>query len=227
MTLSASVRRLTERPRKSRTSVAPPARIRSPPNPVTIESGSSLSISAASAPAYKSPDGSPHESITRRRSKRDALPRLLENARRERDVELDRLDVALDAGHAGATEDGVEGNLDAVDAAIVAVALLDPAVRPVVAGAIDQAVVAIDEQRQRPHGGPGDLEAGEDGLVRIDFTHDQLAGARFDQHRDEFPLDAGLALRAAFLRQLVRLAIRIDDPIVSCRIELRHLAARH
>src|SRR4051794_15498852 len=151
MTRSASVRPVTERPRKSRSRVAPPACMRALPKPVTMASGSSFRISAASAPAYRSPDGSPHESITRKRDPTRRLAWLLEDARRERDVELDGLDVALDAGQPLAPHHGVERDLDAVDVAVIAVALLDRPFRGVVARAIDQAVVAVDEQRERPH----------------------------------------------------------------------------
>src|SRR3954471_3716214 len=143
MMRSASVRPVTDRPRKSRTRVAPPACIRSPPKPVTTADGSSFRISVASAPAYRSPDGSPHESITRRGDPTRRLAGLLENARRERDVELDRLDVALDAGQSLAADDGMERDLDAVDAAVIAVALVHAALGRVVLRAIDQPVVAV------------------------------------------------------------------------------------
>src|SRR6476646_8144983 len=140
--------------------------MRSPPKPLTRASGSSFRISAASAPAYRSPDGSPHESITRRRTAGN-LARFLEDARRERDVELDVLDIAFDAGHAATADDGVKGDLDVVDAAVIAVALLDAPVGSVVAAAIDQPVVAIHEQRQRAHVGPADLQRREHRFVGI------------------------------------------------------------
>src|SRR5262249_40554902 len=107
--------------------------MRSPPKPVTIADGSIARIADASAPAYRSPDGSPHESMTRRRSPPRPLAGHLEDAGRERNVELDRPDVALDARHARAPHDGVERNLDAVHAAVVAVALLDAPIGAVVA----------------------------------------------------------------------------------------------
>src|SRR5262245_66089066 len=117
--------------------------MRSPPNPVTTADGSSARIADASAPAYRSPDGSPHESMTRSRSPTRALTGHLEDARRERNVQLDRPDVALDARLALPSHDGVERNLDAVHAAVVAEPFLDTPVGAVVARAIDQSRVAV------------------------------------------------------------------------------------
>src|SRR5262245_48144711 len=106
--------------------------MRSPPKPVTTTEGSSSRIADVSAPAYRSPDGSPHESMTRRGAATRALAGHLEDAGGERNVELDGADVALYAGHALPPDDGVEGNLDAVHVAIVAEPLFDAAVLTVV-----------------------------------------------------------------------------------------------
>src|SRR5262249_40357865 len=99
--------------------------MRAPPKPVTTAPGSSFRISAATAPAYRSPEGSPHESITRRRCNGKRLARLLEDARGERDVELDRAHVTLDAGAPGPAHHRMKRNLHAVDVAVVGEALLD------------------------------------------------------------------------------------------------------
>src|SRR5687768_11798436 len=64
-TRRASVRPVTERPWKSAISRPPAARNRSPPRPNTSMSGSRRRSAATSAPAYRSPDASPHDSMRR------------------------------------------------------------------------------------------------------------------------------------------------------------------
>src|SRR5688572_30417739 len=65
MTLKASVRPVTDNPWKSATRRPPAARNRSPPRPKTSMSGSRRRSAATRAPAYRSPDASPHDSIRR------------------------------------------------------------------------------------------------------------------------------------------------------------------
>src|SRR6266545_6928042 len=63
-TRTASVRPVTVRPLKSPSSRAPAPFMRSPPKPKMSAVGTRRRISVASAPAYRSPDASPHDIMT-------------------------------------------------------------------------------------------------------------------------------------------------------------------
>src|SRR5436190_3049528 len=108
---------------------APPAAASlGPPSPETATAGSSARSSRVKAPAYRSPDASPHDSSS---FIADCRLRIAESRRRTREERgIDRL-IDRDADHApidglsGGPSRRVKRNLQAVDEAVIRELLLD------------------------------------------------------------------------------------------------------
>src|SRR5689334_24038264 len=115
MTRSASVRPVTDTPAKLPTSRPPAASRRRPPNPKISTDGTRARSASARLAAYRSPDGSPHEIITRIRT----LPRRGEQGRKDRRVERHAGQRARQHWSAGTHQLRLERHADAVDRPIV------------------------------------------------------------------------------------------------------------
>src|SRR3954447_16443839 len=103
-------------PLKCSVSVAPPSRRWSPPRPEIDVPGAARRISLARAPAYRSPDGSPHEIITRTRGGSTLEG---EEGRVEWHVVLDGTNGPLQRDDAADANRRPERHLDAADIAVV------------------------------------------------------------------------------------------------------------
>src|SRR5688572_30737450 len=112
-TRSASTSPVTEKSVKSPTSSAPAARRRGPPKPKICVSGARRSSSVASAPAYRSPEASPHDSMMRK------LRGSVEQAIRDDVVERDLGDRALDDRLAVLQQLRFKRDADAADGAVI------------------------------------------------------------------------------------------------------------
>src|SRR5687767_12865434 len=114
-TRSASVRPVTEKRVKSPSSVPPAALRRGPPKPKISASGTRRRSSLASAPAYRSPEASPHEIMIRMR----ALLRAGEQGFRYRLVDRERREPALHDRLAVVEQLPLVGKVHAVDLAVI------------------------------------------------------------------------------------------------------------
>src|SRR5687767_14990890 len=114
-TRSASVRPVTEKRVKSPSSVPPAASRRGPPNPKISTVGARCRSSVASAPAYRSPEASPHEIMIRMR----ALLRAVEQGLGNRLVEGERRKSPLHDRLAVVEKLRLVRKADAVDLAVV------------------------------------------------------------------------------------------------------------
>src|SRR4051812_25016060 len=131
MTRSASVKPVTESPAKSPINLAPDAPSRRPPNPNTSSSGTRVRSASTKLAAYRSPDGSPHEIITRIGSR---LSRALELARGDGSVERHLRQCSPDRRTAGTRQLRVEGYPDAIHRSVVGEHLFGCCRTPVLIG---------------------------------------------------------------------------------------------
>src|SRR5688572_15344842 len=141
---------VTESPLKSPTSVAPAARRRSPPKPVIVTPGAHRRSSVAREAAYRSPDGSPQEIITRNGGASEST-RLAEQRGFERDVELDAAEDPLDERRAVAAHFRLERDLYAVHDTVVRIPLFHRRGLHVVALHEDEQRVGIEDEAHRTH----------------------------------------------------------------------------
>ena len=129
---------------------------------MTAIEGSIRRISRVSAPAYRSPDGSPQEIMTRKDgslSVMEELARLGEERGIQRDVVLERAHAPGHDRAAVPPDDGIERDLQAIDAPVVREQFFDGrpragAGRHLIPLGEDEIRVRIEQERERPDAGP-------------------------------------------------------------------------
>src|SRR6266545_4046797 len=192
----ASVRPVTESPWKSPTRRAPAAANRWPPKPKTSAAGSRWKISETRAPAYRSPDGSPHEIMMR--IVRDRSERLLKEHQVDRRIEGDAPQRPIENLATVAAHRCLERHVDAVDLAVVGERLLR--LRRTSVGTRrrvrlpDDAIVAVDIEANRLETLAADLDHFQHDAVGPFFrklTHGQPSFGGGDQQRERIAADGG------------------------------------